>query len=144
MSALFNDAIVTAFDKIGNASGSAISKHYASDQLNNTDPMFLELYISHKLKSLADARYKRALAAVEAAGFASQDGTAGTTTSMYSSNVVTLSRQIKTPASRLDGTKFRTQLTLAGVADAVIKKAEKEATVYNKPAVSFIVALTDA
>jgi hypothetical protein len=142
MSALFNDALVTAFSNIGNKNGSAIIKHYSSDQLNNTDPLVLELYVAHKLKALADARYKQAQEAAERAGLITHDGAAGSTVTLYSSNVVTLSRQIKQPSARLDAKRFRTQLILGGVAEQTINKAETEATVYNKPATSFIVALT--
>jgi hypothetical protein len=141
MSALFNDAIVTAFANIGVRNGSAINKFYSADQLTNKDPLVLELYVAHKAKQLAEARYKAALAACERDGLIVREGQVGTTTALYTSPIVTLSRQIKTPASRLDATKFRTELTLAGVKDDIINRAEERATVFNAPATSFVVAL---
>jgi hypothetical protein len=130
------DKVHLALAKIGTSNGTKLP-----EEASNTDPLLHELYIASEIKSHADKRHKLAKAAVEESGLFNPDDVAiGSTQQVVDGTVYALNLQVKNPVSKVDSKKFKTALTLAGVSQEIIDKAEADATTQNAPAKVYTVA----
>lgn len=100
------------------------------------EPIAWELMVAGIIRSYGEKRYDAAKAAALAAGVLGKEADAvpGTKVAVYDGAYVTVTRQVNSPASRLDSKKLVTELRKLGVKQDVIDKAIAEATTQAAPA----------
>ena len=125
---------LVAFDKIGKSNGSV-----APESTENRAAIAYEFYIADALAAAASKRKEAAKLAAANAGIVIDDTIPGETKLVYENEYMTINARTAQPASRVDMTKLRSELTkkLGAVdAEVIIKKA----TTNSKPATTYIFA----
>lgn len=132
-----------ALDRIGHHNG-----HACPDTQSNTDPLLHELYIAAEMAAYAKTRHdeakKAALAVADGLDDAVQsviDMDAGTSVTLVTGELYTMTADISKPAARLNQTALRNFLQVElGLDAATVDKAFAAATTKNAPAKKIKVA----
>ena len=122
-------AILRAISNIGERNG------HKCPTDNETDSNLHNLLVAHEGKKYFERQYERIIKEIEASFDKEiKRVTPGSTGTVVGGDFYTLVLQVNQPASRVDTTKFVTELRRLGVMPEVIDAARASATIENRPA----------